>query len=106
ASERYGLWLGLGAVAFAIVAALVLTSALRGRMPPRAWRAVHLLAYVAWPVALLHGAGMGSDASSPWLLAVDATCVVLFAAAVALRLLKAPSGATKHVAPPSLRSAR
>ena len=104
-SDRYGLWLGLAAVAFDIIAALVITSALRGRIAPRAWRAVHLMAYVAWPVALLHGAGMGSDAGSTWLLAVDAACVALFATAVALRLLRAPSGAAKHVSPPSLRTA-
>jgi predicted ferric reductase len=104
-SDRYGLWLGLAAVAFDLIAALVITSVLRARIAPRVWRAVHLLAYVAWPVALLHGAGMGTDASSLWLLAVDGACVALFVTAVVLRLVMAPSGATKHVSPPSLRTA-
>jgi methionine sulfoxide reductase heme-binding subunit len=102
--ERYGLWLGLAAVAFDLVVALVVTSLLRERIAPRVWRAVHYLAYLAWPVALAHGAGMGSDAGSAWMLAVDALCVAVFAAAVALRLLKAPSGSSKYLAP-GLRAA-
>jgi sulfoxide reductase heme-binding subunit YedZ len=100
--ERYGLWLGLAAVAFDLVAALVVTSVLRERIAPRVWRAVHYAAYLAWPVALLHGAGMGTDAGSVWMLAVDATCIAVFATAVALRLLKAPSRSSKYLSP-SLR---
>jgi hypothetical protein len=38
------------------------------------------------------------------MLAIDAACIALFAIAVALRLMNAPSGATKHLAP-RLRSA-
>ena len=60
-SDRYGLWLGLAALALDLVIALVVTSLVRGRLPDRLWRAVHWLAYLAWPVALLHGAGMGTD---------------------------------------------
>jgi sulfoxide reductase heme-binding subunit YedZ len=101
---HYGLWLGLAALAFDLFAALIVTSVLRERIAPRVWRAVHYVAYLAWPVALLHGAGMGTDAGSVWMLAVDATCVAVFAAAVALRLLKAPSSSSKYLAP-SLRAA-
>jgi methionine sulfoxide reductase heme-binding subunit len=93
---RYGIWLGLAALALDLVLALVVTSLLRHRIAPPVWRAIHWTAYLAWPVALLHGAGMGSDASSGWMLAVDAICIAAFAGAVALRLLKAPSGAFKH----------
>jgi sulfoxide reductase heme-binding subunit YedZ len=99
-SDRYGLWLGLAALAFDLVVALVVTSILRHRISPRSWRAVHWLAYLAWPVALVHGAGMGTDAGSAWLLTVDATCIAIFGGAVALRLLSAPSPGSKHLAPP------
>jgi sulfoxide reductase heme-binding subunit YedZ len=102
-SDRYGLWLGLAALAFDLVVALVITSLLRQRIAPRIWRALHYTAYVAWPVALLHGAGMGTDSSSQWMLGVDATCIAIFGGAVLLRLLTVPSGASKHRAPPSLR---
>ena len=53
------LWLGLGAVAFDLLVALIVTSLLRERLGHRAWRAVHWAAYVCWPMALLHGLGTG-----------------------------------------------
>ena len=89
-SGRYGLWLGLAALALDLVVALVVTSLLRHRLSLRLWRAVHWLAYLAWPVALLHGAGMGTDAGSTWMLAVDAACIAIFAGAVVLRVINAP----------------
>jgi len=104
-SAQYGLWLGLAALAFDLVIALVVTSILRHRIAPRVWRALHYAAYAAWPVALLHGAGMGTDAASPWMLAVDGACIAAFGGAVALRLLKAPPASSKHLAPPELRAA-
>jgi sulfoxide reductase heme-binding subunit YedZ len=99
-SGRYGLWLGLGALALDLIAALVVTSLLRHRLSMRIWRGLHWTAYLAWPVALVHGAGMGTDAGAAWMLAVDAVCIAVFAAAVALRLLAAPRGPAKHLAPP------
>jgi sulfoxide reductase heme-binding subunit YedZ len=80
------LWLGLGAAAFDMLLALALTSLLRDRMPPRAWRAVHWLAYACWPVALWHGLGTGTDSRLPWLLALDGLCVASVAGAVCWRL--------------------
>jgi sulfoxide reductase heme-binding subunit YedZ len=80
------LWLGLGAAAFDMLLALALTSLLRDRMPPRAWRAVHWLAYACWPVALWHGLGTGTDSRLPWLLALDGLCVAGVAGAVCWRL--------------------
>jgi methionine sulfoxide reductase heme-binding subunit len=79
-------WYGLGALALDLVLALVATSLLRHRIGPRAWRAVHWLAYAAWPVAVLHGIGSGSDAGSAWLLAITGVCVAAVVAAVAWRL--------------------
>lgn len=104
-SDRYGLWLGLGALALDLIIALVVTSLLRQRLAPRIWRTLHYLAYLAWPVALVHGAGMGTDSGAHWMLAVDAGCVAVFGAAVALRLLTAPPPASKHLSPPRVRVA-
>ncbi|HEX5293887.1 MAG TPA: ferric reductase-like transmembrane domain-containing protein, partial [Streptosporangiaceae bacterium] len=64
----------LGAVALDLLLAVLLTSLLRGRLPYRAWRAVHWLGYACWPVALWHGLGTGTDTRLPWLLALDALC--------------------------------
>ena len=45
------LWLGLGAVSFDLLLALVVTSLMRGSIPARVWRGLHWLAYAAWMVA-------------------------------------------------------
>jgi sulfoxide reductase heme-binding subunit YedZ len=89
-------WYGLGAVALDLIAALVVTSLLRHRIPPRVWKGLHLAAYLAWPVALAHGLGSGTDAGSAWMLAVTGTCVAVVAGAVAWRLSPrfAEAGAT------------
>ena len=80
------LWLSLGTVAFDLLLALVVTSLLRARLGYRAWRIVHWLAYVSWPVALWHGLGTGTDSRLPWLLALDAAAVAAVACAVWWRL--------------------
>jgi len=64
------IWLGLGTVAFDLILALVVTSLLRERLGFRAWRAVHWAAYAAWPFALVHGLGTGSDTRLRWAVAV------------------------------------
>jgi sulfoxide reductase heme-binding subunit YedZ len=79
------IWLGLGAVAFDLLIALVVTSLLRARIGYRRWRFVHWLAYAAWPIALVHALGTGSDARIGWLQAVGAACVAVIAIAALAR---------------------
>lgn len=69
------LWLGLGVVALELFVAIIVTSLLRARLSWRAWQAVHLLAYISWPVAVLHTIGTGSDTKSGWALLLDVACV-------------------------------
>jgi sulfoxide reductase heme-binding subunit YedZ len=92
-------WVGLGALALELVAALVVTSLLRRRLSRRAWRGIHWLAYAAWPLALLHGIGMGSDTGTGWMKAVDVACVSAVGAAATWRLLTAgePAEAVRPV---------
>ena len=80
------LWLGLGATAFDLLLAVALTSAVRGRLGLRTWRAVHWLAYASWPVAMLHGLGTGSDVGQSWMTIVYVICAALFAAAALARI--------------------
>jgi predicted ferric reductase len=80
-------WLGLGAVAFDLLLAVILTSLLRARVGPRAWRATHWLVYACWPVALLHTLGTGSDVQTTWLLALSVFCLALVLGAVLARAL-------------------
>lgn len=80
-------WLGLGAVAFDLIVAVIITSLLRARMGYSSWRAIHWLTYASWPLALLHGFGTGSDASKAWLQALSAVCLVMVLGAVIVRVL-------------------
>ncbi|HEY3259586.1 MAG TPA: ferric reductase-like transmembrane domain-containing protein [Pseudonocardiaceae bacterium] len=79
------LWLGLGTAASDLLIAIIVTSLLRHRLGLRAWRAVHWLAYAAWPLALLHALGTGTDATTPWLRAIAAACVLAVGASLAWR---------------------
>jgi sulfoxide reductase heme-binding subunit YedZ len=97
------LWLGLGALSLDLLAAVVLTSLVRRRLGLRLWRAVHLLAYASFPLALAHSVGLGTDAGEPWLQAIAAACAALVGAALAWRLAApparagdVPTSATRH----------
>ena len=79
-------WLGLGAVSFDLLLAVLVTSVLRRRFGYRSWRAVHWLAYVSWPVAVIHGIGTGTDTGAWWMLALTATCVGAVVLAVGVRV--------------------
>ena len=85
-SAREPVWLGLGAVSFDLVIALVVTSLLRRHLGRRTWRAVHWLAYVCWPAALAHSVGTGPGLRHGRLLDLTIACVVAVAAAVGWRL--------------------
>jgi methionine sulfoxide reductase heme-binding subunit len=80
-------WLGLGAVAFDLMLAVIVTSMLRQHIGYATWRAVHWLTYASWPIALLHGFGTGSDVKSAWLLLLNIACIVAVAGAVLVRVL-------------------
>ncbi|MHB8612429.1 MAG: ferric reductase-like transmembrane domain-containing protein [Candidatus Dormibacteraceae bacterium] len=80
-------WLGLGTIAFELLLAIVVTSLVRGFIGQAAWRLVHWLTYISWPVAVLHGVGTGTDAWSAWLFSLQALCVLAVLGAVAYRLV-------------------
>lgn len=86
-SDYRTLWLGLGSVALYLVATLIVTSLLRDRIGQRTWRAIHWLAYLFWPLALVHGFGTGTDATATWMLAIQLGCLAAVVAAVAIRLV-------------------
>lgn len=90
ASSYRTFWLGLGAVSFELVLAILLTSLVRGWLGQRAWRTIHWLTYAAWPLGIAHGLGTGTDTWSAWMLGITAACVVAVAIAVARRLTAAP----------------
>jgi methionine sulfoxide reductase heme-binding subunit len=82
------IWLGLGAVAFDLMLALVVTSLLRQHLGYRAWRIVHWGAYACWPIAFAHGIGTGSDTRFGWDLTINLTCLGAVAVATVWRLAR------------------
>lgn len=80
------LWLGLGAVALELMLAIAVTSLARNLIGVRAWRLIHWLAYVCWPVAVLHGIGTGTDTGAAWMLGVTVASIASVLLALGWRL--------------------
>ena len=80
------LWVGLGTLAADVFIAVAVTSYFRHRLSERVWRAVHLLTYLMWPLALTHGLAMGTS-NEPVLRMVTVVCGVVGAGAVLWRSL-------------------
>ncbi|MGW1785395.1 ferric reductase-like transmembrane domain-containing protein [Streptomyces sp. NPDC002143] len=94
-SDYQPLWLGLGTVAFDLMLAVLVSSLLRERLGHRTWRAVHWLAYASWPVALVHGIGIGTDTGADWMTWLTVACVATAVAAFAARLAHAARAARR-----------
>jgi sulfoxide reductase heme-binding subunit YedZ len=112
-------WQGLGTLALELIVALVVTGVLRNRMSERVFRAVHWLAYLCWPVAVVHGLGTGTDRGTVWMLSITGACIALVVSAIGWRLaprfeehsdvrlplVRQPSALSKSASSPSLVSA-
>ena len=85
-ASAHPMLMGLGAVGVDLLAAVAITGVLRARIGVRAFRAVHWAAYAAWPVAVVHGLGLGSDSGTAWFRFTTIGAVALVGAAVAWRL--------------------
>ncbi len=83
------LWLGLGAVAFDLMIAIIVTSLLRAHIGRRTWRAVHWLAYGSWPVAVVHSIYSSQDMQRGPLLGVALACILAVLIAVIWRAARA-----------------
>ncbi|MBV8195040.1 MAG: ferric reductase-like transmembrane domain-containing protein [Candidatus Dormibacteraeota bacterium] len=86
AADYRPLWLGLGVVSLELLVAIVVTSLLRRHLSWRVWQVVHLLAYISWPVAVLHTIGTGTDTKSAWALLLNVVCVAAVVVALVWRL--------------------
>jgi sulfoxide reductase heme-binding subunit YedZ len=64
------LFTGIGIVAGWLAAILALSFYARKRIGPRTWRFLHRFTIVAYLLALVHLIGSGTDARSPWMLAM------------------------------------
>ena len=79
--------IGFGTLAVDLAAAVVITSLARPRLGYRAWRAVHWLAYIAWPVAFVHSLTAGNDLHYWWVALIECGSAAMVTAAVIARLL-------------------
>jgi methionine sulfoxide reductase heme-binding subunit len=91
ASSYRPLAVALGVVSLDLTLAIVISSLLRDRIAHRLWRAIHWAAYASWPLALWHGLTAGTDGFAPWMLAVDAVCVLAVVIALVWRWAVAPT---------------
>jgi sulfoxide reductase heme-binding subunit YedZ len=78
--------LGLGTLAVDLAGAVLVTSLLRRRLGQRRWRAVHWLAYLAWPAAFLHSLTAGNDLGIWWVALTEVGSAVAVATAVLARV--------------------
>jgi sulfoxide reductase heme-binding subunit YedZ len=79
-------WVGLGLVSAYMLAAIVISSLVRRWLPFTAWRGLHWLTYPAWLLAVIHGAGTGSDSRTSWAAFLTAACVGSVVACLCLRI--------------------
>ncbi len=83
------LWLGLGAVAFDLMIAIIITSLLRAHLGRLAWKAVHWLAYASWPIAVVHSVYSSKDMQRGALLGVALACIAAVLVAMVWRFARA-----------------
>src|SRR5215472_17613858 len=88
-------YLGLGTVASDLLIVIVVTGLLRGRFarvrPAWLWRAIHAVAYLCWPFAILHGLLAGRTAK-PYVDWSYGACVAAVALALVFRLVARTHG--------------
>lgn len=94
-------WTGLGIIALYLCAAVYWSVHIRDRIGYRAWRAIHLLSFVAFALALIHGFASGTDSGSPAMrlmyLVTGQVAIGLVTLRIALRFQKTPA-AKPHTA--------
>ena len=69
-----------------LIAAIIATSLLRSRIGRRTWRAVHWSSYAAWPLAIMHSVGTGTDGGTAWGLLLVGGCALSVVACLAWRI--------------------
>ncbi|VXC12842.1 ferric reductase [Aeromicrobium sp. 9AM] len=83
--------LALGTIAVYLFTLVAVSGAARGRLATsvraaRAWRSIHVMAYLGWVAAMAHGVLAGTDTGARWTTAVYLACGGAVAVAVAVRL--------------------
>ncbi len=64
------LWVGLGQIGFYVMVIVGFSFYARRVITQKGWRVVHFLSFALFVLALVHGLQSGTDATTPWALAV------------------------------------
>lgn len=91
------IWTGLGIIAGYGIIVLGMSGFLKSRLGAR-WKYVHRFTGLAWALSVAHTIGAGSDAGTPWMIAVLAFCVVPVVVLLGMRI-NAARGAAVPPAP-------
>ena len=59
-------WVGLGQMGFYLMTVVAFSFYVRKQITPRIWRSVHILSFVSFAFALLHGITSGTDSITAW----------------------------------------
>ena len=84
------LWVAMGSIAFDLLLAVTISSLIRQRISHAAWRTIHWLSYLAWPIALVHVAFIGTDIRFGWMDLLALGCVGIVALSIGWRLWAHP----------------
>lgn len=87
ASHYRPLWMGLGIVSLYLLLSVWLSTRLRTRIGHGLWRRIHLLAFLVYAAATVHGLGSGSDTRTSWAIAIYAVSVSVVGGLTARSLL-------------------
>jgi hypothetical protein len=94
-AERSTFYMGLGTLASDLFVVIIVTGALRRRFStgarPWLWRSLHVTAYAAWPMAILHGLLAGRSAK-PYVDWSYGACLAAVALALTARYVAAVRG--------------
>ena len=86
------LYIGMGALASDLMIVVVATGVMRGRFAqaerPWTWRVLHDLAYLAWPLSILHGLMAGRPPAA-WVSWSYVVCLVAVGSALLIRVMAA-----------------
>ncbi len=97
ASHYRPVWMAFGIVAGDLLLAIYLSERVRARIGYDWWRRFHTLAFVVYVFATIHGLGTGSDARTPWAIAIYVGGAILVGSLLAWRLW--PTGAVGRLRP-------
>jgi sulfoxide reductase heme-binding subunit YedZ len=93
--------IGAGTLAVDLAGAVLITSVLRYRLRFPTWRAVHWLAYLAWPAAFAHSLTAGNDLRIWWVGLVEWASAAMVGTALLARILGRSRGRPPHEHPAS-----